>query len=191
MLIDINYNRYAAVRYALKWAYSRNPCFYDFQNIGGDCTNFVSQCMYAGCGEMNFSQEDGWYYISSDDRAPAWTGVDFLRFFLLTNMGAGVYGELTELSGIMEGDVIQLANPSGRFYHSLFVSYVGRPAIPENIYVCAHSVNARNKRLSTYNYAEAQGIHILGARRDTESERRLDCPEISFGNRAPQVTMSF
>ncbi len=191
MLIDINYNRYAAVRYALKWAYSRNPCFYDFQDIGGDCTNFVSQSLYAGCGEMNFSGDDGWYYISSYDRAPAWTGVDFLRRFLLSNSGAGVYGELTELSGLEEGDVIQLANPSGRFYHSLFVSYVGRPAIPENIYVCAHSINARNKRLSTYRYAESQGIHILGARRDTDSERRLECSEFSFGSQTPQGTMSF
>lgn len=176
MLIDINYSRYAAVSYALRWAYSRNPCFYDFQDIGGDCTNFVSQSLYAGCGEMNFAP-DGWYFINTNDRAPAWTGVDFLRQFLLTNTGAGVYGELSELDGLAAGDIIQLANPSGRFYHSLFVSFIERPAVPENIYVCAHSIDARNRRLSTYNYAEAQGIHILGARRDTDSNRRLVCSE--------------
>ncbi len=190
MLIDINYNRYAAVRYALKWAYSRNPCFYDFQDIGGDCTNFVSQSLNAGCGEMNFSQENGWYFISADDRAPAWTGVDFLRQFLLTNRGAGVYGETSELSGLAAGDIIQLANPSGRYYHSLFVSYVGLPAVPENIYVCAHSIDARNKRLSNYRYAEAQGIHILGARKDTDSERRLVCPEMTSGQ-VPQNPIGF
>ena len=62
--------------------------------------------MHAGCGEMNFSQENGWYFISADDRAPAWTGVEFLRQFLLTNRGAGVYGTLTELSGLAAGDII-------------------------------------------------------------------------------------
>ena len=42
-----NYNRAAAVLYAHKWAYGRNPRFYDYENLGGDCTNFASQCIYA------------------------------------------------------------------------------------------------------------------------------------------------
>lgn len=48
------YDRAAAVAYARKWAVGRNPKFYDFNDIGGDCTNFASQCIYAGCGVMNF-----------------------------------------------------------------------------------------------------------------------------------------
>ena len=39
MLIEIGYDRRAAVRYALDWAFARNPRFYDFEDIGGDCTN--------------------------------------------------------------------------------------------------------------------------------------------------------
>ena len=57
------YNRERAVEYAHKWAFSRNPRYYDFQNIGGDCTNFASQVIYAGCGEMNYTPTFGWYYI--------------------------------------------------------------------------------------------------------------------------------
>lgn len=167
MLTEIGYNRRAAVSYALKWAYARNPLFYDFENIGGDCTGFVSQCLYAGCGVMNFSQENGWYYINTDDRAPAWTGVEFLRDFLLTNEGAGPYGDAAELSQLLPGDIIQLMNDEGRLYHSLFVSFVFQPAVPRNIFICAHSYDARNRRLSTYNYADALGIRILGARRET------------------------
>lgn len=167
MLTEIGYNRRAAVSYALKWAFARNPLFYDFEDIGGDCTNFVSQCLYAGCGVMNFSQENGWYYISPDDRAPAWTGVEFLKTFLLTNEGTGPYGEQAELSRLRSGDVIQLADSDGRLYHSLLVSFVIPPFEPQNIFVCAHSYDARNRRLSTYDYYEAQGIHILGARRQT------------------------
>lgn len=42
------YNRENAIQYTKKWAYSRNPKYYDFDSIGGDCTNFVSQCIFAG-----------------------------------------------------------------------------------------------------------------------------------------------
>lgn len=166
MLTETAYDRRRAVSYALKWAYSRNPRFYDFEDIGGDCTNFVSQCLYAGCGVMNYSGDDGWYYINTNDRSPSWTSVEYLNRFLLTNTGTGVYGELSELSALLPGDVIQLRNYSGRLYHSMIVSFTFYPARPENIFICSHSYDARNRRLSTYDYAEAVGIHISGARRE-------------------------
>ena len=56
----MHYDRSAAVAYARKWAFGRNPEYYDFGGIGGDCTNFVSQCLYAGAGVMNFTPELGW-----------------------------------------------------------------------------------------------------------------------------------
>lgn len=171
MLKEIEYNRYAAVNYALKWAYSRNPRFYDFEDLGGDCTNFVSQCLYAGCGIMNFSGfENGWYYINGNDRSASWTGVRYLRRFLLTNKGTAVYGEEATLERLEPGDVIQLRNNNGVLYHSLFVSFVKQPATPQNIFICAHTVDARDRRLSSYNYASAEGIHILGARYEDSEE---------------------
>ena len=78
MLLELPYDRQRAVEYAQKWALDRNPLFLDFTGKGGDCTNFVSQCIFAGCGVMNYTPTFGWYFISSDDRAPAWTGVDEL-----------------------------------------------------------------------------------------------------------------
>lgn len=44
------YNRGKAVAYALEWAMSRNPAYLDFEELGGDCTNFASQCLLAGGG---------------------------------------------------------------------------------------------------------------------------------------------
>ena len=38
MLIPVGYDRFRAVAYALRWALSRNPRYYDFEDIGGDCT---------------------------------------------------------------------------------------------------------------------------------------------------------
>ena len=55
MLIPVGYDRFRAVAYALRWALSRNPRYFDFEDIGGDCTNYVSQCMCAGGGVMNYA----------------------------------------------------------------------------------------------------------------------------------------
>ena len=41
----LNYDRQKAIKYAKVWAYFRNPNYYNFDNIGGDCTNYISQCM--------------------------------------------------------------------------------------------------------------------------------------------------
>lgn len=54
-----DYDRKAAVLYAHAWAYGRNPAFYDYEQVGGDCTNFASQCIFAGCGIMNFTPTYG------------------------------------------------------------------------------------------------------------------------------------
>ena len=102
MIHLLPYNRRAAVAYAHKWAFSRNPAFYDFSEIGGDCTNFASQCLYAGTGIMNFTPEFGWYYIDATDRAPAWTGVQYLWDFIsrpkLTNGAIGILVHMNYLS---------------------------------------------------------------------------------------------
>lgn len=50
----VDYDRPQAVAYARKWAFGRNSQYYDFSGLGGDCTNFVSQCLYAGSKVMNF-----------------------------------------------------------------------------------------------------------------------------------------
>ena len=44
----ISYNPTAAISYAEQWAYRRNPQYHDYSNEGGDCANFVSQCLIAG-----------------------------------------------------------------------------------------------------------------------------------------------
>ena len=57
------------------------------------------------------------------------------------------------------GDVVQLSNMQGRFYHSLLVS-----GFAENgdILVAAQSNDALDRPLSTYRYATARFLHVLG-----------------------------
>ncbi|MFX0206925.1 MAG: GH25 family lysozyme, partial [Candidatus Hodarchaeota archaeon] len=42
------YSPTGATSYAEYWWDKRNPHYYDYSNVGGDCANFVSQCLIAG-----------------------------------------------------------------------------------------------------------------------------------------------
>ena len=158
----LEYNRRAAYDYAKKWAYKRNPAFYDFSRIGGDCTNFASQCIYAGAGVMNYTPTFGWYYVSANNRTPSWTGVEYLYNFLVNNEGAGPFAKEVPLNELEVGDIVQLGKATGDFYHSpVVVSVTGG-----RILVAAHSYDAFNKPLYSYNFEQARGIHILGVRKE-------------------------
>ena len=155
----LTYKRANVTAYARKWAMHRNPEYYDFQMLGGDCTNFASQCIFAGASVMNFTPDTGWYYIGPSNRAPAWTGVEFLHRFLVSNRGAGPFAEETGEADAQPGDIVQLAGWDGDWYHTLVIV----SAEPE-IRVAAHTYDVLDKKLEDYHYAYARFLHILGAR---------------------------
>lgn len=160
------YDRKAAVLYAHQWAYGRNPRFYDYEYLGGDCTNFASQCIYAGSGVMNFTPTYGWYYIDANRKAPAWTGVPYLYNFLTReNRSIGPLGVSSRLEDLLPGDLIQLSFKGEGFQHSPIVVAVGYPARPENVLVAAHSYDADYRPLSTYEYRKIRMVHIIGVMR--------------------------
>ena len=156
---EITYNRDAAVSYARKWALGRNPAYYDFENIGGDCTNFASQCIYAGARTMNFTPVFGWYYRSSYDRTASWTGVEYLYEFLVNNRGLGPYASIVSQWEAKPGDIVQLGTESGDFYHSPVIT-----AVRPTILVAAHTYDELDRPLSSYVYDIARFLHIEGVR---------------------------
>lgn len=167
MLVYKEYNRARAVEYARRWALARNPLFTNFAGRGGDCTSFVSQCIYAGSCQMNFTPDFGWYYINENDRAPAWSSVEYFydfmtgrRDFMQMNGGIGPYGIEVDSTGAIEGDVVQLADETGDFYHTLIISGFSEG----QTLVCAHTNDALDKPLSTYNFSSLRYIHIEGVR---------------------------
>lgn len=144
------YNRNRAVQYAHKWAYRRNPRFADFSKMGGDCTNFVSQCLNAGGAGMDYSGLFGWYYRSLDDRAPAWSGVKYLYNYLMRGSHKGLHAREIGLEEIQPGDVIQLSFDGYVFSHSLIVVRVGRNPSPRNVLVATHTQDTDRRALSSY-----------------------------------------
>lgn len=158
------YNREKAVDYAVKWALKRNPDFYDFEELGGDCTNFVSQCLYAGCGVMNYKKEYGWYYIDLNNRSASWSGVEYLYNFLISNEGDGPYGEELPLQLAEKGDIIQLSFDGIQFSHAVIITKILLFPSKDNIFIACHTYDSLNRRLSTYSYKKARLIHITGSR---------------------------
>lgn len=154
---DLIYNRTAVIEYAKKWSYSRNPNYLNFDNYGGDCTNFASQCILAGCQTMNYTPIFGWYYNSSHDRTASWTGVEYLYNFLISNTDVGPRGINTTRKNIQPGDIIQLGDINNHFYHSPIVVATRQ----NEIYVAAHTYDVYMKPLSSYNYSSIRYIHIL------------------------------
>lgn len=162
------YNRAAAVLYAKRWAYGRNPAFYDYENIGGDCTNFASQCVFAGSGVMNYTKDLGWYYINANNKAPAWTGVQyFYNFMTREEKSVGPVAREASISEMQPGDVIQLSFDGESWNHSPIVVGLLRrtPRRPSDVLVAAHSYDADNRPLNTYDYQAIRFLHFIGVRK--------------------------
>lgn len=159
-----NYNRDMAVDYAHRWAFGRNPLYYNFNGMGGDCTNFASQVMFNGCGVMNYKPTFGWYYSNINNRSPSWSGVQFLFNFLTKNEGVGPFAKQVTIDDILPGDIIQLSFTPGHFEHSPVVVDVGNPASSDNILVATHSYDSDYRPLDTYNWLDIRFLHIIAAR---------------------------
>ena len=162
MLEVIRLDATAAVRYAEIWAFGRNPTYADFDGMGGDCTNFISQCIHAAGAPMNLTRDVGWYYRSLNDRAAAWTGVAFFYRFIVGNRGVGPFGQEIGIGETQVGDVIQLGDETG-FYHSLLVTDLidGQP------YVSAHTSDVFDRPLYSYIFDRIRVIAVRYARRES------------------------
>ena len=158
----MKYSRDKAVNYALKWWNKHNPLYYNFENLGGDCTNFVSQCIFAGCGIMNFTKTFGWYYISPSNRSPSWTSVDFLQKFLLSNTTLGPVGRLCSLSEVEVGDIVQIRQGL-YFNHTGIITKMSQafPYTLDSVFITAHTYNVLNKSISLYKPKEVRLIKIV------------------------------
>ena len=87
--------------------------------------------------------------------------------FIEANGGTGPQGIDVRDGRIIEiGDIIQLANSQGQFYHSLIISGF----TDNDILICAHSNDALDRPISTYNYTTLRVIHIEKAVADIGSD---------------------
>ena len=129
-----------AVAYAKEHAIDYNSP--EFKTYSSDCTNFVSQCVYAGGKSMNVVsdyQNKGIYETTSYWYSKHWTSISpYHRYGISTsfirvgefytywkNHGATII-QCSSLSSLQNtaklGDIVQVKNSSGEWYHSVIIT---------------------------------------------------------------------
>lgn len=163
-MLKINkYNRNAAVFYAQKYALKKNPKYFDYSEQGGNCTNYISQCIFAGAPQMNTSI-NGWYYYSPSRTSASWANVEPFYNFAISNQGEGFFSSLGSIDTCEIGDIIQLKFKNKPvFSHALVITQI-KNRTRNGIIVCANTNDTLNKPLSYYTYENIRIIHILGYR---------------------------
>lgn len=135
----------------------------NFNKLGGDCTNFASQVVFAGGAPMNKFSKLKWYYFGYDDRSPSWTGVNQFYDYMINNIYRGPVGEISDVEDVDVGDIVQLdLYGEGYYSHTLIIdgfldSYKER--IPT---LSSHSIDRFNEPLIFIDYYEARYIKLLG-----------------------------
>lgn len=117
------YNYTAMARYLEKYWTNYNKAYRDFNSKGGDCTNFVSQALYAGGWKMNsgwYKNSNYWWYNSSN-QTYSWTAVDYWGSFARNSKRATMLNSVWRLR---IGDVLQVKpKNSKQKVHTMMVSY--------------------------------------------------------------------
>ncbi|MGI6064997.1 MAG: amidase domain-containing protein [Bacillota bacterium] len=140
------FDRKAAVDYAHRWWNGNNPAFRAFSV---DCTNYVSQVLYAGGMPMNFTgkQNSGWWYLGSGEESDkwsySWTVAHSLRWYLASGKVHIPVEAVVSPDRLEPGDVICYDwDGDGVWQHNTVV--VGHNAEGQPL-VNAHTVSSQNR----------------------------------------------
>jgi hypothetical protein len=145
------YNRSAAVAYALDYALSPNSKYPFFapKITGGDCTNFLSQCLYAGNCPMSHSSAYPWWINTQKNTwSYSWTIAGSLFACLKGRAKAklsGVFGiEVESFSLLTFGDTIFYEDNNRKIYHGAIVTSFESDGFRSLPLISQHTINARN-----------------------------------------------
>lgn len=169
--VNSEYNRQNAADYAVQ--YARKPgnssyASYGSSELGGDCTNFVSQVLKGG--SMSFHGTKGqnrntidWYYYgpnvppATSPRTSSWTGAkQFLEHWGTLNGTGGqkAYQQVSYTKAeaianfdriyteLWKGDILQFCNSTGAPYHSIVIWNYGTPNGVKTMNFAQHSTDA-------------------------------------------------
>lgn len=173
------YNPEVAIQYAMAWVDPvetvRNEAqFGIYDEYGGNCNNYISQCLNAGGIPMDYfgNGDTQWKWYSDEvnleetelGRSPAWAGVAEFYTYARENTGYGLKAVVDDnvYSGSV-GDVLQFGH-DGEWAHSVIITEVIRD---KNGKVLDYLINSNttdriNYPASAYGYAEQRLIKIIG-----------------------------
>jgi hypothetical protein len=165
-----NYNREAAVNYAIKYALEPNKEYKYFKLVddnGGDCTNFISQCLYAGGAPMDYNNVRPWWYDRKHGTASiCWAVAHSLFWYLKINQSTNrnkIKGlEVEDVNTLEMGDLIFYENFKNIIFHSTIVtSFIETDGNKEPL-ISQHTFDQLNgPYLKNYEYKKAHFIKII------------------------------
>jgi len=134
--MKVSYRRIAAVQYALKYIQYPNPFYPNWEHLGGDCANFISQCLHAGGQPMKGSPDttktaEDWNNWFSRGSRPSivnvsstWRGAQAFRDYWQRHASESRFFNAMDIDSYnyaQIGDVISLLNSAGFAYHTLII----------------------------------------------------------------------
>lgn len=169
---DIPYDREAALSYADQYAMSRNGEWMDYTGLGGNCQNYVSQCLLAGGIPMDTSGTAVWKWYDGNlsntggraGRSSSWTGVASFRQYASGNTGYGLVSlvDAPYFSG-QPGDLIQMGDADG-WHHTVIIADTVTDGAGDTVDYLIHSNtnDMKNYPASLYGYPVFSLIRIAG-----------------------------
>lgn len=143
--------RKKAAAYALKYWKNCNTAYRIFSGVGGDCTNFVSQCMRAGgwTDVAGLWKSDGAWWYNSLNQSHPWINVGKFRTFALRSGRSKSASYVTQL---YNGNVLQV-RPTTTWAHSVIVT--GRSGTTPLL--TYHSSSTQDKPFSAFRRSYNEG----------------------------------
>ncbi|MGV8905565.1 MAG: amidase domain-containing protein [Acetobacterium sp.] len=173
------YNSMAAINYANTWVdpvmvIRNEEDFAIYDGYGGNCNNFISQCLNAGGIPMDTIGDAvtqwKWYgetvnpYQGSSGRSPSWAGVQEFYNYASENSGYGLAAVVGDniYSG-SPGDILQYAI-SGEWVHSVIITDVvkDREGQVLDYLINSNTTDRINYPASAYGYTDLRLIKIRG-----------------------------
>jgi hypothetical protein len=140
------YNRARVAQYADTWWNSINPRYLEFEV---DCTNFASQCLFAGGAPMDYTgkRASGWWYAGKKGGQELWSFSWAVAHSLQTHTASshkGLRGTIvTSPQQLDIGDMISYDwDGDGRYQHNAIVTAKDANGMP---LVNAHTYNSKHR----------------------------------------------
>ncbi len=173
---NYQYDRDGAIDYAKQFWNTANLArgYEEFDDYGGNCQNFVSQCLRAGGLEMDYSGPAGaqwkWYGIGvNESRTPSgrsysWTGVDAFYNYAVADYSKNmVCTAEVPLSMAEKGDVLQFG-AYDEWRHSVLITDIiyNRDGSVKDMAIASNTADRWNWPARAYVYKAHRIIHISG-----------------------------
>ena len=162
------YDRQSAANYAMQYALVPNKKykFYEFVNgNGGDCTNFVSQCLRAGGAQMDYNNLRPWWYDGRGNASICWAVANSLFWYLKTNQTLNrnvIKGfEVEDLSKLEIGDLVFYENFVNSIFHGAIITSFIEDSGSLQPRISQHSYNQIDETYKkNYDYKKAHFLKI-------------------------------